>query len=127
VQITLIKQRYFISQGILHAKKAFKRIPGIPGELPYIPKILQNAIFVLLLFALSVLKKTLNRAGYYSFFSKQTTQKSSRPKPSILKDHGYISLEVFKLTTVLDKEVLWETALDFGYFPLLPMTCRRDS
>ena len=55
-----------------------------------IPNFLQNTIFALLLFALKILKKIRNRAGYYSSFSKSSAQKSSRPKHSILKELGYI-------------------------------------
>jgi hypothetical protein len=54
----------------------------------YIPNLFQNAIFGLLLFARVALKKIRNGAGYSSFFSTPPAQKSSRPKPSILKDIG---------------------------------------
>jgi hypothetical protein len=60
--------------------------------LLYIPKKLQNTLFGLLFFAPVASKKTDSRAGYYSFFSKQQAQKSSRPKPSILKYLGYVAI-----------------------------------
>ena len=55
-----------------------------------IPVIFQNASFGLSLFAIAASKKVRNWTGYYSLFSKRQSQKSSRPKTSILKDHGYI-------------------------------------
>jgi len=63
---------------------------GILELIYYILVIFQNALFVLSLFALGVSKKVRNRAGYSSLFSKRQSQKSSRPKTSILKDQGYI-------------------------------------
>jgi len=66
----------------------------------YIPVILQNAIFVLSLFALAASKKIRNRVGYSSLFSRRQSQKSSRPKTSILKDHGYKRI-IFLLLLVL--------------------------
>jgi len=56
----------------------------------YIPNFLANAIFGLLLFAIAILKKVRNRTGYSSLFLKWQSQKSSRPKPSILKELRYI-------------------------------------
>jgi Kef-type K+ transport system membrane component KefB len=55
----------------------------------YIPKILQNAIFGLLLFTPRLRKKVHNSAGYSSLFCEAWTKKSSRPKHSILKYLGY--------------------------------------
>ncbi len=55
----------------------------------YIPKILQNAIFVLSLFAIAASEKVRNRTGYSSLFPRPQSQKSNRTKPSILKYLGY--------------------------------------
>ena len=67
----------------------------------YIPLLLQNAIFGLLLFAIGGSKKVHNRAGYSSLFWNLQSQKSSRPKPSILKKQGYRIKQYFILFTVL--------------------------
>ena len=63
----------------------------LESESNNIPLIFQNAIFGLSLFAIAVLKKVHNRTGYSSLFSRRQSQKSNRPKPSILKDQGYIT------------------------------------
>jgi hypothetical protein len=47
-------------------------------------------VFGLSLFAMAALKKAHNSPGYSSPFSKQPSQKSSRPKTSILNNLGYI-------------------------------------
>jgi len=67
----------------------------------YISNFLQKAIFGLLLFALMASKKVRNRAGYSSFFSKPSVQKSSRPKPSILKEFGYTLIELMIVLAIV--------------------------
>jgi hypothetical protein len=74
-----------------HINFAFLKllIIKLPVSKTHIPVIFQTTSFGLSLFTLYILKKTRNRPDYYSLFSKYTAQKSSRPKTSILKDHGY--------------------------------------
>jgi len=92
-----------------------KRFSASSGkkELGCIPKFHQNAIFGLSIFAIAILKKVRNRTGYSSLFLKWQSQKSSRPKPSILKELGYtlieimIALSVFAIIATISASVMY--------------------
>lgn len=74
-----------------------------------IPKILQNATFMLMLFSQKLRQKVRNGAGYYSLFLKDFAKKSYRLKYRILKYFGYSSLFLFFSLNTWAQERFGET------------------